>query len=212
MVEMRQWAYNIRDAMNALGKLGFRRFALVGWGSGGSAALLAAAHDRRLVCAVVLAAPIRLIPPLGERIAYTLATAASKIWKVFAKKPLTFSREQAYAAADFALDTQADAAYKENLRLQETLVAVPIPESLDSVWIDITKALANIKVPVLIVHGARDAIVPVKQSEKLQKLLPGRKKLILVEDAGHALHFEPKKDEVYQVIARWIKHYLSDLP
>ena len=33
------------------------------------------------------------------------------------------------------------------------------------------------------------------------------KKLVVVEDAGHALHFDQKKDEVYLAIARWMKHY-----
>lgn len=211
LVDMRQWAYNIRDAMTALGERGFQRFALVGWGSGGSAALLAAAHDLRLVCLAVLAAPIQLTPPLNERTAYTLATGVSKVWKVVKKRPLTLSREQSFGALRFAVDDTADAAYKENLRLRETWKAVPIPESLDAVWLDISKAAVKIMVPVLIIHGARDAVVPVKQSEKLLDLLHGPKELMLVEDAGHALHFDQKQDEVFQAIARWIHHYLIEL-
>ena len=157
LVDMRQWAYNIRDAMNALGKRGFRHFALVGWGSGGSAALLAAAHDRRLVCVVVLAAPVQLIPPLNERAAYILATGASRVLKAVRKKPLTFSREQALESHAFrGGELRRMPAYKADLRQRETWKAVPIPESLDSVWIDITKAAAKIKIPVLILHGGGD--------------------------------------------------------
>ncbi|MBE0696167.1 MAG: alpha/beta fold hydrolase, partial [Anaerolineaceae bacterium] len=87
--------------------------------------------------------------------------------------------------------------------------AVPVPESLDSVWIDITKAVEKIKIPVLILQGASDKVVPVKQSELLHGLLAGRRKLVVIEAAGHALHFDQKKDEVYLAIARWMKHYMS---
>ncbi|MFZ3079761.1 MAG: alpha/beta fold hydrolase, partial [Bellilinea sp.] len=31
LVDLRRWAYNLRDAMNALTLRGYRRFAVVGW-------------------------------------------------------------------------------------------------------------------------------------------------------------------------------------
>lgn len=210
LVDLRLWAYNLRDAMNALAADGpYRRFALVGWGSGGSAALLAAAHDRRLTCLAVLAAPVQVIPPLNERLVFSLASGASRVWSVIKKKPLTLSRLESYQKACFAVNEQVDAAYKANPHLQEILRAVPIPGSLDSVWVDITKAVVKITVPVLILHGTQDKILSVKQSEKLYKLLPGIKQFYQVEESGNALHLDQKKDEVYIAIARWLKHYAN---
>jgi pimeloyl-ACP methyl ester carboxylesterase len=207
LVELRQWAYNLRDAVNILAERGYNRFALVGWGSGGSAALLAAAHERRLDCVVVLAAPVQMMPPLSERVAYSLALGASRVWKAIKKTPLTLTRLDDYAKMRFANDEQVDAAYKANPVLQENLKAVPVSGSLDSVWVDITTALVKIKAPVLIIHGRQDAVVPIKQSDLLYAILPGHKKLCLIEDSGHALHLDQKKDEVFIAIAKWLKHY-----
>ncbi|MFA5836834.1 MAG: alpha/beta hydrolase [Bellilinea sp.] len=209
LVDLRRWAYNLRDAMNALTLRGYRRFAVVGWDSGGSAALLAAAHDRRMECVVTLATPVNLTPLLSERIVFTLMTGWSKVRSLFTKKPLTLSRAGAYDELCFAVDSEVDGAYKNDAYLQEILAAVPVPQSLDSVWVDITTAVKNVNTPVLVMHGRDDDVIPMKQSEKLLKLLPGHKKLVLVENAGHALHLDQKKDEVYITIARWIKHYLN---
>ena len=209
LVDLRRWAYNLRDAMNALTLRGYWRFAVVGWDSGGSAALLAAAHDRRMECVVTLATPVNLTPLLSERIVFTLMTGWSKVRSLFTKKPLTLSRAGAYDELCFAVDSEVDGAYKNDAYLQEILAAVPVPQSLDSVWVDITTAVKNVNTPVLVMHGRDDEVIPMKQSEKLLKLLPGHKKLVLVENAGHALHLDQKKDEVYITIARWIKHYLN---
>jgi alpha-beta hydrolase superfamily lysophospholipase len=35
------------------------------------------------------------------------------------------------------------------------------------------------------------------------------KHLVLVEGAGHALHLDQKKDEVYRAVAGWIGQYLQ---
>lgn len=209
LVDLRRWAYNLRDAMNALTERGYRRFAVVGWGSGGSAALLAAAHDRRMECVITLATPVNLTPLLSERIVFTLMTGWSKIRGLFTKKLLTLSRSEAYNALCFAADSEVDEDYKNDAYLQEILAAVPVPQSLDSVWVDITTAVKNVSTPVLVLHGRDDEVIPMKQSEKLFKLLPGHKKLVLVEGAGHALHLDQKKDEVYITIAKWIKNYLN---
>lgn len=209
LVDLRLWAYNLRDSMNVLAKRGYRHFALVGWGSGGSATLLAAAHDRRITCSVVLAAPVQLTPPLSERVVFVLASALSWIRSKLKMKPLTLSRVESYEKLQFAVNEQVDQAYKANLHLRETLQAVPIPGSLDSAWVDITKAVVQIKTPVLVIHGRQDRIVSLKQSEKLLSLLPGMKRLVVIDETGHALHQDQRKDEVYKEIARWIKHYLA---
>lgn len=208
-VDLRRWAYNLRDALNALGERGCERFALVGWGCGGSAALLAAAHDPRIAAVAVLAAPIKLTPPLSERVVYLLMTAWSRVRRRFSRPALTLSRAKAYLAPRFALDDAADAAFKQDAALLEILSAVPVPESFDSAWVDITPALAKITPPVLILHGDCDHVVPRQQSELLYKLLPGEKRLRLVEDSGHILHLDLKKDEVYQAVADWLKKYLK---
>lgn len=48
--------------------------------------------------------------------------------------------------------------------------------------------IGKIKVPVLILHGARDDVVPVEMGRKLYALLKGPKDIVIYPDAGHVLH------------------------
>ena len=48
--------------------------------------------------------------------------------------------------------------------------------------------IANVRAPVLVVHGERDTIVPFRLGERLYALIPGPKKFIRLRDAGHNDH------------------------
>jgi len=208
-VDMHVWPYDIREALNLLSARGYRRFGLVGWDSGGSAVVVAAAHDPRVRCAAVLSAPVFVMPSLADRVAFLLATGAGKVKRAFWKRPLTLSRVKELDRMCVAVDDDANARYLSDPRLRAYFEAVPIPESLDSSWIDITRAAQKVKVPTLIIHGAEDTINPVKQSRKLHDTIQGRKKLDVVEDTGHAVHLDQHRDKVYKLIARWMKQYLK---
>jgi uncharacterized protein len=45
--------------------------------------------------------------------------------------------------------------------------------------------ISNVKVPVLIVHGDRDAVVPIESGERLYSLIEGPKRFLRVPGAGH---------------------------
>jgi pimeloyl-ACP methyl ester carboxylesterase len=49
---------------------------------------------------------------------------------------------------------------------------------------DYQKTLADVRVPTLIVVGARDAYTPLPDAELIHKLVPGSE-LVVVDDAGH---------------------------
>lgn len=205
LVNLRVWAYNLRDALTALQQRGYGPFSLVGWGMGGCAALLAAAHDRRLDCVVALSTPMILQPPLAERVAYGLITGAAKIKKAVFKRPLTLSRLNELDEMRFLSDDEANEQYISNDKVRQIYAAVPIPDSLDSVWMDISGAVQKVSLPVMVIHGSEDAILPVDQSRKLYNLLQGPKNLHVIEGSGHALHLDRKKDEVFRLILKWIK-------
>lgn len=209
LVDLRVWAYNLRDIFNHLLKSGFRRFALVGWGCGGSAALLAAAHDRRVACASILAAPINLQPGLGDRAAYGLMTAAARVKRALTGKPLTLSRLKALSETRMAVDESVNERYLADPRVRAQHREVPIPGSLDSVWVDISRAVEKVQIPVLVLHGAEDRVVPLKQSENLLTMLQGEKKLNRIDGSGHALHLDAQKDAVYRGISDWVKRFLE---
>lgn len=206
-VDMRIWPYDIREALSLLGARGYHRFGLVGWDFGGSAATIAAAHDPRVRCTVILSAPVFLMPSLADRVAFTLAIGASKAKRAIWKKPLCLSRVKELNKMRVAVDEEINARYLSDPRLRTHLEAVPIPEGLDSTWIDITRAAMKVKVPTLIIHGADDAVYPPEQSRKLHHAIQGRKKLCIVEEAGHALHLDQHRNQVYKLMASWMKRY-----
>jgi pimeloyl-ACP methyl ester carboxylesterase len=208
-VDMEVWAYNLRDGLNYLARRGYQRFAVVGFGHGGSAGLLAAAHDDRIACLAALAAPVSLIPPLPERIAYSAATLASRIKKKIKHTPFTLSRVQELGDLEILADESANATYLARPELRDYYTAVPIPECLHSVWMDITRSAKRVNTPVLILHGAKDRMIKIKQSQTLAGILPAHKHLEIMPESGHALHLDVEKEEVYKQIARWVKRYLN---
>jgi alpha-beta hydrolase superfamily lysophospholipase len=205
LVDLRVWAHNIRDALNELAARGYQEFGLVGWGIGGTAALLAAAHDRRLRCVVTLATPVSLVPGIGERFAYGLISFVAKLKMAFTKKPLMLSRLNEMEEMHFVVNDEVNQAYISNPSLTAAYQAIPIPQSLDSVWFDITHMLEKISIPVLVLHGERDEIVLVGQGEKIITKLTGSKKIRVFEDCGHAMHMESHKEAILLMISKWIK-------
>jgi|DewCreStandDraft_5_1066085.scaffolds.fasta_scaffold22803_2 acylglycerol lipase len=208
-VDLRIWAYNIRDAMNYLAAKGYRRFALVGWDSGGSAAILATAHDTRVRCAVTLATPIFLMPPIGERLAFGLATVAASVKRTFWKKPLTLSRIAELEEMRIAVDDETNHKYLHDPLVRACYQAVPVPESLHSAWLDITRAARKVNKPMLIIHGTNDAVLPVDQSKKLHAALQGEKQLLFLQGVGHAIHLDHQHEQVYKTISKWIRQHLN---
>ena len=75
---------------------------------------------------------------------------------------------------------------------QPMLQALPLPEPAEierDLGIlqkeDLRAILPTIKVPVILMHGARDQVVSLESSRYLNKMLPGSK-LIIFDKSGHA--------------------------
>ena len=207
-VQMRSWSYNIRDALSYLGQRGYHHFALVGWDSGGSAVVLAAAHDPRARCAVVLSAPILLIPSLSSRVVLGLALGVDQIVRRVWKKPLTLSRVNEFEALRVASDDGVNARFLADPQVQAHLQAVPVREGMDSSWCDITRAAEKVRVPMLVVHGTEDKVNKLQQSQKLCSVVQGPVELQMLEGSGHAIHLDAERDIAYEMIARWLSVYL----
>jgi uncharacterized protein len=45
--------------------------------------------------------------------------------------------------------------------------------------------ISNVRVPVLVMHGARDAAIPIAFGERLYELIPGPKKFVRFPEGGH---------------------------
>ena len=66
--------------------------------------------------------------------------------------------------------------------------------------------------PVLILHGTRDATVPMEQSRLLAEALKKAgvaHELILVEGAPHSFHLEPKEKDLRPVVIGFFNKHLK---
>ncbi|HET6371603.1 MAG TPA: alpha/beta hydrolase [Nitrospiria bacterium] len=65
-------------------------------------------------------------------------------------------------------------------------------------------AAGKIEVPVLIVHGDRDAYVPIPQSERLRDFLPGEKRLEKIPGADHEFSRVEDFEKMTGLIGDWL--------
>lgn len=68
---------------------------------------------------------------------------------------------------------------------------------------DTCKLAKKIKIPTLIIHGDADETVPVSQSQKLVKIIPDAK-LVLVKGADHRYTDKDKFEEMVKLISDYI--------
>jgi len=71
---------------------------------------------------------------------------------------------------------------------------------------DVTGRLAEIRIPALVLHGARDRIVPAASAGRLAGGIAGAK-LVMFPDAGHAYI-----TDVTHVAGREVLHFLAGIP
>jgi pimeloyl-ACP methyl ester carboxylesterase len=74
----------------------------------------------------------------------------------------------------------------------------------DLLQYDAYAAAGKIEVPVLIVHGDRDAYVPIPQSERLRELFPGEKRLEAVAGADHEFSRPEDFQRMTGLIGDWL--------
>ncbi|MEW6279224.1 MAG: cytochrome P450, partial [Candidatus Eremiobacterota bacterium] len=185
------------------------RVAVAGFGSGGTVGLwMAHRHPERVSRLVLLASPT-------ERLELTAANA--RLRDLLTSSPgAWFSNLLAHQSPQLAARTlidakgyldphEAEALLQTTLRDPEkvefllgTLESVApvylrkhgLRNDLDQLGAPEPLPLERIPHPVLLVHGTRDADVPVGQAERAAERLPNAR-LELVEDAIHYLHLSP---------------------
>ncbi len=67
--------------------------------------------------------------------------------------------------------------------------------------------LSKIRIPVLIIHGNKDNVVPLEHSKEAMKFLPENSKLEIIKDANHKL--DDKMDVVISLSVNWFKEHLA---
>ncbi len=122
-----------------------------------------------------------------------LATIAAPVHpEKFAERFLTEQQRREWRAVGFIVH--------QGLRLNSTLLE-------DVERIDVTAVARKISTPALVLHGDRDATVPVEEGRELYAGLAGPKRLVILRGADHRLtgaHLQKAVDET----SEWLAEYL----
>jgi pimeloyl-ACP methyl ester carboxylesterase len=74
----------------------------------------------------------------------------------------------------------------------------------DALNLDVLAAARRIRCPALFIHGSEDDVVPTRSSRDLHEMVPGRKKLIIVDGADHRFSNPAHLGQVVGLLVGWI--------
>ena len=205
-VDLDIWEEDIKSAIDFM-KL--ENIGIVGWSSGGSAAIMATSEDKRIKCCAVIDATIKLIPPIHERLLYKTISFLGSIKKKITGKPITMNLTGQLRNMRVAVDENVNSSFKKNERLVKILSKAPIPGCIDTVWTDVLNYAKNISVPFLIIHGEEDKLDLPEEAYLLYENLNCEKEIKIIKDSGHAGHLDQKREEIFKLIEEFFLKHLK---
>lgn len=163
-----------------------RNPVLVGWSLGGVVIsnYLAAYGDRRIAGAVYVAGVIELKP---EQI-----VAHPEVYRDLNSPDLTTHLDTVRTFLRLCFHTQPDAATFERLLANAALASWEMQSAVQSMSVAAAEGLSKAKRPVLLIYGARDALVQAKPSIARAVELNSRIQSTLYENGGHAPFIEER--------------------
>ena len=72
---------------------------------------------------------------------------------------------------------------------------------------DLLDSITKIHCPILFINGALDNKVPISEMEAYFERANNPKEKTIIEGADHG--FEPHQNEMYKIVIKWFKKYLS---
>jgi pimeloyl-ACP methyl ester carboxylesterase len=184
------WLENIHDLayfyLDFLKQLDLRNVTVVGSSMGGWIAMEMAVRDTARMKSLVLVSPAGVAAPGVQPADIFLMTPEELIKNLFVDEKLVQARLSAPVDVDESLKNRhATARLAWEPRLHDPFLP---------------KWLHRIDVPVKIIWGKQDRILPVGILDELKRLMPGAKTLVL-DNCGHLPHAE-KVDEFVDFVCR----------
>jgi len=189
-----EWLENIHDVayfyLDFLNRLELERAVIVGSSMGGWMALEMAVRNTSRIGSLVLVSPAGIAAPRAEPADIFLLSPEDTIRRLF--------HEQRYAEERLAAPVTPEAIDLALKNRHTTARLAWEPRFHDPM---LPKWLHRIDVPVAIVWGAQDRILPVAIGHELKRLLP-RAELAIFERCGHLPQVE-KADEFCDLVVRF---------
>ena len=143
----------------------------------------------------------------GATTSIHLAAGDRRVRAVVAVEPFSAAREEVPHFARVMVPGVglliSDAAYQQSLD-EAGRIAHFDPDEADAV-----KAIQRTSVPVLIIHGTNDWVVPHQQSERLHAAAPDHSQLVSVPYLGHVALWVDPGGHVAQRARNWFDHWLA---
>jgi uncharacterized protein len=172
------------------GRADLRRIAVLGHSRGGAVAVLRASSDRR-IRAVVTWAGVSTLQRWPE--------SEARAWR-------------ARGYTEF-LNTRTGQTMRVNVSYLDDLAA-------HGERYDVSRAVSELEVPLLVVHGGGDTSVPAREARTLHAAArPGRAELLVLPETGHTFGAEhpwrgtnPALERAVQHTAAWLQATLAHVP
>ncbi len=210
MLANADWLAELLEEMRVVGEA-----VVVGHSFGGGVALALALRHPQAVAALVLVGSVgeatalshldRLLarPLVGERIVRAGIAGASRATRLVASRLSRIERaSEAVRMAESlsmyralaGIDPIAEGAWRSFVVEQQALIR-ETPE--------IERSLHRLSIPVAVVNGARDRVVPASSGRRLASLIPGAEHVVL----GHVNHLVPVEapDRVAAIVERYVR-------
>jgi acylglycerol lipase len=181
-------------------RYGGEKVVLLGHSMGGLIVLLYAGKIGRVGDAVVGCSPAVKIP-VKKTHRFLLAILSA----VTPRKKIRFSSS---SGASEKIDKEAKNIVKDSdLALKE--VSARLLHELLKAQEEFWKYVSKIRIPVLLVHGKKDNLIPVEASVRTYESLKTEiKELKTYENVGHNVFHEPGWREIIRDIAKWVENFM----
>jgi pimeloyl-ACP methyl ester carboxylesterase len=207
-VHIRNWAEDIHHVID---KLGQEPLALIGLGSGGSAALVAASRDPRVNALALLSPRVRPWQmPLVTALFWQFLRAIGLLNRLVARKDLRISLAGLFGSLSLVQDQEMDRELRDDPEFLESINNIPVPGSWDAWFFDGLSYARRLKVPTLVLHGRHDEMNSISNSQAFHQALAAPSEMIALEESGHLIPLDVQREVALRHIESWLKRHLPD--
>jgi pimeloyl-ACP methyl ester carboxylesterase len=207
-VSVQKWVGDLRHIMN---ELETGTFALVGMGSGGSAALLTATQDPRVKALALLSPRIRPWQmPLVTALFWQSLRVIGLLQRLATRKDLRISLAGLFGPLALVQDQGLDEELRNDPEFIEATNNIPVPGSWDAWFFNGLEYARRLEVPTLILHGRHDQMNSISNSQAFHQALTAPNQMVILEESGYLIPLDLERYIALQHIGAWLEQHLSN--
>jgi len=210
-VEIAHWRDDVQRCLDWLGmqpEVAAGRLGAFGFSSGGTAVLEAALLDSRLQALVTLDATVRTVLSRPEALLMRWLARLGRLKRRLLGSDLHLPLYPLARLVPAAVDPIINQAVLRDPDFTASYWRYPLPGAMDSFIVDTLERVADIRIPVCVLHGEEDRIDPPDTARALHECLAGEKALHLIPRSGHMGHLDYSREHIFRLSADWFIRHL----